>query len=301
MKKRFLCAVMAFLFVFSAAGCGAAVKVNDADTQAVRAAVEKFAACKSFSVKQLTDSTEVAVSEGTEYKYVGSKSVEISVINGDEFQMSTVTETEVKAEEGTVEHSTASYIVPEGKGYTEYFSDGDQWYKLSTEDASILPAIDARVFAGSFYVDALGFGMAGEDTLDSGKALRYEGRLEGQELIDMLEGIGYFAGTIGSMSENQQAKIKENLVKDLGAVTVKVWVDEASGYPVKFEVSLTDMLKDLEKSITKTLGDKDVSEWSITEYVISMSAGDFDELSEIMLPEEAKGAVVYDTAAGVAQ
>lgn len=299
MKKRIISTVCAALLVFSAAGCGS-VKGNEADTAAVNAAVEKFAACKSFSVEQVTDSTEVAVAEGTQYKYEGSKSVEISLVKGDKFYMSTATETEVKAEEGSVAHSTASYLVPEGSGYTEYFSDGDKWYKLSTEDASLLPQIDAMVFAGSFYVDALSFAKTGEDTLDSGKALRYEGSLGGQELIGMLDGIGYFAGSIGSMSENQQAKIIANLEKDLKPVTVKVWIDEASGYPVKFQVSLTEMLKELEQSITKTLGNLDTSEWSITEYEITMTVSDFDSLDSIELPEEAKSAVVYNMAQGQA-
>lgn len=298
MKRRIISIVCAALLVFSAAGCGS-VKASEEDTAAVSAAIEKFAACKSFRIEQVTESTEVAKAGDETFTYNATNVKSISLVNEPQLQLESRTDITVKADEGTMEQNSISYLIPENGGYTEYFSDGSQWRKVSTEDASLLSGFNARAFAAAFFVDVLSFGKAGEDNLDGVKALRYEGQLGGKDLVNMLDMLGYFYNSIGSMSENQQAKIIANLEKDLEPVTVKVWVSEA-GYPVRFEVSLTDMLKNLAESISKTLGNLESGEWAITEYEIVMTVSDFDGFDSIELPEEAKSAVIYEIPEGQA-
>lgn len=294
MKKRIISALFAAIFAFSAAACGSSVKASQEDTAAVQAAIENFAACQSFTVEQSTKSTEVANLDGEVFTYKGNNVKQMGLVIEPEFQLRSSAETTVTADEGVMEQSTLSYIMSENGQYTEYFTDGSQWYQFSSDDASLLSGINARAFAGAFFVDVLSFGKAGEDNLDAGKAVRYEGSLGGAELVAMLEGIGYFANSIGSMSENQQAKIKTNLEKDLKPVTVKLWVDNASGYPVRFEVSLTDMLKNLDESISNTLGGIDTGDFAITEYEIVMTVSDFNAVENIVLPAEAENAQVYE-------
>ena len=299
MKKRLVSAVLALVFCLSAAACSGPQPTEE-DTNAVMAAVDKFAACQSFTVRQQTNSTEAVTADGTIYTYEGSNTMELSMITSPQLQMKTGNTTSVKADEGLMEQSTISYLFSENGQYTEYFSDGSKWYKVSSDDGSMLDGFNARAFASAFFVDVISFYKAGEDNVDGVSAVRYEGSLGGSVLVEMLETIGYFnSNNVSAMSENQQNKIKNNLAKDLQPVTVKVWVDEA-GYPVRFEVSLTEMLKGLEDSISKTLGDKSISDWAITEYDISMSVSDINALSEIELPEEAKSAEVYELPEGEA-
>ena len=104
------------------------------------------------------------------------------------------------------------------------------------------------------------------------------------------------------MSENQQAKIRENLVKDLKGVTVSVWIAEESGYPVRFEANLTETLSEIDKSISKTLGGKSTDDQVlITEDVITISVADFNAVSEIVLPPEAASAQPYEFAEASAE
>ena len=293
MIKRIISVLCVAVLVFGICGCSSAPQGNEADTAVVLQAIDNFAACKSFSVKQITESTEVATSEGEKFVYDGTTTVEFNVVTEPEFRAMNCKTIVVKAAEGEVEQSTMSYIVPENGGYTEYFTDGTQWFKLSTGDASHLAGINAKAFTSAFFIDVLKFAKAGEDNLDSGKAVRYEGYLGGDELMNMLESVGYFYNGISSMSEKQQAVIKENLAKDLKPVVVNVWIDEASSYPVRFEVSLTGMLEDLEKSISKSLGNKDQGDYAITDYVITMTVEDFNAVGEIVLPDEAHKATEY--------
>ena len=293
MYKRIIGIALILVLVFGFSGCSS-IKTSEEDTLAVMAAIDKFAACKSFTVKQITESTEVATSNGEKFVYDGNSVVEFSIINEPEFRLMNSKTITVKTADGEVEQSTISYIVPENGVFTEYFTDGAEWFKVSTDDASYLSGFNAKAFTSAFFVDVLSFGKVGEDTLDSGKAVRYEGALGGADLMGMLESVGYFYNGIASMSENQQAKIKENLAKDLKPVTVKVWVDEASSYPVRFEVSMTGMLENLEESISKTLGNMAQGDWAITDYVVTMIVEDFDAVEGILLPADAANAKVYE-------
>jgi len=110
----------------------------------------------------------------------------------------------------------------------------------------------------------------------------------------MLEANGQL-GDLAAMSENQQAKIRENLIKDLDYLSISVWVDKDSGYPCRFVVSLTEILDDMNESISKSLGNKaENSEWAITDYVITISASDFNAVTEIVLPAETASAIPYE-------
>lgn len=104
-------------------------------------------------------------------------------------------------------------------------------------------------------------------------------------------------GGVSSMSENQQAKIRDNLLKDLSGVTVKVWVDEESGYPVRFEISLAQVPGELSDSISKSLGNKSSEQQVITgKYLLCMSLSNFDAVETIALPPETAYAQLYEGA-----
>lgn len=99
------------------------------------------------------------------------------------------------------------------------------------------------------------------------------------------------------MSENQQAKIRDNLLKDLSGVNVKVWVAEENGYPVRFEISLSQILGELSDSIAKSLGNKSsVQQVTTGKCLLSMSLSDFNAVEKITLPPETANAQPYEGA-----
>ena len=290
--KRLLSLIFALLLVFSAAACGSSPTPEDTD--AVMAALEKFSACKSFTMVQVTECLESIDFEGEKLSYNSHNETELSLIVEPALQLMSVNTTRVEGEGEYYEQFTASYVVPEGSIYTEYFTDGTVWYKSSSEDDSLLASINADAIADTFYADKLSYRKAGSEQLESGKAVRYDGKLAGEDLLTMLVSYGYL-NNVTSMSENQQKKIADNLLKDLKGLTVSVWVDEVSGYPVRFEIDMSDILKDVEDSISKTLGDKaSDSQYSITDCTISMTVKDFDAVGEIILPPEAASASIYE-------
>lgn len=292
--KRILAALLALLVMLTAAGCGTSgVKTSQADTDAVKAALEKFAACESFCAVQRSERQETVTADDVSYAYSGFNEMAVELIYKPEARMKATITAKHEYDGEKTEQVTLSYLVPEEGGYAEYDFDGTQWLKFTTEQSDVLEGSYAASVARSFYVDTLQFGKAGEDTLESGKAIRYEARLGGGELVAMLESSGHLL-SISEMSENQQNRIKENLVKNLKSVPVCIWVDKESGYPVRFELSTTGILEDMQKLIAESLGNKtDEVQWAVKAYTASMVLSDFDAVESIELPPEAADALSY--------
>ena len=293
--KRILSLVCAAALLLTVAGCSAG---NQADTDAVIAAIDKFRACKSFTLVQQTEIEESVTVEGMEYSYSGLTEMEMSLVSEPELSVMTVRSmTQVFDGEESFQ-SAYSYLIPENGGHTEYFSDGTDWYTVSTGADYALDEMGAANVADSFFAELATFRKAGEESLEGGKALRYEGRLQGENLLAMLEINGLLSG-IYSMSENQQNKIRENLIKDLKPLSLNIWIDAESGYPVRFEVSMEQTLEQLAASIANTLGNKASEEESeVSKYGITMSLSEFDAVEEIVLPPEAAKALPFEAAAG---
>ena len=69
--KKFMASLCALILILSASGCGAPA-ADPAATEAVNAALEKFLACSSFSINQLTERTEQLTVDGVVQTYKGS-------------------------------------------------------------------------------------------------------------------------------------------------------------------------------------------------------------------------------------
>lgn len=291
--KRVFCLLLVALLVFAAVGCGGPVP-NQADTDAVAAAVEKFRACTSFTALQLTEIDEYVNVEGEEIFCKVLNEIEISLVTKPGFAMQTITLARMEYDGEPMEQFSASYLVPEDGGYTEYISDGAEWYKLSTQEDVSQLGMGASAIVDTFFTDQIAFAKVGEESLDGVKAARFDGELATADLIALLEANGQLSG-IESMSENQQTKIRENLLKDLEPLTVSVWLDEAQGYPVRFEVNMAEALNAMQKSIAKSLGNKTSdAESKLEKYTISMVLTNFDAVRGIVLPPESASAVPYE-------
>lgn len=290
--KKFMGIVSALiLIVFSASGCSSA---NQADTDAVNAAIDKFRACESFSLVQLSENQETVVFEGENYAYLAYSEMEMDLISGEDAQMRTGAKAFVSFDSEQTEQITASYIVPENGGYAEYLYDGAEWTKFTVEQSDALAGLSADSVAATFFTENVAFGKSGEETVNGIKALRYDGRLGGENLVGMLDANGLL-GSISSMSANQQESIRKNLVKDLDDIVISVWIDEASGYPVRVELNMGDMMKELNDSIAKSLGNKESeTQLEASVYTISMSLSNFNAVEDLVLPAEAASARPYE-------
>ena len=293
--KKLLALCCAAILLLSATACGTAANSNETDSEAVAAALAKLEDCTSCTALQITERGETVTDSGITYEYTGTSTLDIILVSDPEFKMMTETRTTTLFDGEETSQHVISYILPEDGGYREYYFDGTAWYYVFTEDMGAVPVIHVSDIAGMFVLEGLSFRKAKTETLDSGKAVRYDAALAGDELAAYLYNSGYL-DSITSMSENQQKKICENLAKDLDALVISIWVDSASGYPVQFHLDMTDTLNGIETSISKTLGDPaSETQWIVTRNAMTMILGDFNAVDDITVPAEALDALPYDT------
>lgn len=295
-RIKALGALCAALLLLGTVGCGTTVSGNETDTAAVKAALEKLGTCTSCTSLQITDRVDSVVSEGVTYLYNGITETEIEVITAPAVKTKTTTRVTLEYEGETMEQTSTSYIVPENGGYSEYYYDGSAWYTVFADVPDAMDYVSIGDFALLYVTQDMSFGKAKTEDLNGITADRYDASLRGEALVDFLNDGGYLSN-ISSMSENQQQKIRDNLAKDLGKLTVSVWVDTASGYPIRFELDMSSILADLEKSIAETLGNKTSdSQWAITTYAMRMELSNFNAVDDIVPPPESADAIVYTEA-----
>ena len=298
MNKNRITALLCALLLIAGLLTGCKPAATQEDTAAVSAALEKLYACTSVTVSQLTVREETLTSEGESFVYSGSTAMDISLILEPELRVLLTTVIKIAYAGNSTEQSAVSYIVPENGGHTEYYKEGDSWYKVvaDPEDGPLeMPISDTTKI---YLTSGMAFRKAGSDELSGGSATRYECALEGEPLVDLLDANGHLS-TIVDMSENQQQKIKDNLVKDLNPLTIRIWLDDASGYPVRFEMDMTATLLELNESIAHTLGQEASEEWTLNQFFMSLDLRDFNSVPDIAPPPEAADAELYDTSGSV--
>ena len=295
-KMKALSAFCAALLLVGTVGCGtAAVKGNETDTAAVYAALNKLSDCTSCTSLQIAKRTDSITADGITYTYRGVTETEMDVLLEPSVKMKTTTRATMDYvyEGETLEQGSISYIVPENGGYSEYYYDGSDWYTVFADVPDAMDYVSIGDFALVYVTEAMSFEKGKTETVNGYTADHYRAALAGDVLVDYLKDGGYLS-SISTMSENQQNKICENLVKDLDALTVSVWIDTVSGYPVCFELDMTDILVDLETSIANTLGNRtSQSDWAITEYSMRMELSNFNAIDDIVPPPETADAIVY--------
>ena len=293
-KKRILALCCAVLLLVTAAGCSKTTGGNEADTEAVYSAMEKLENCTSCISLQTTERAVTVTESGITYTYSETNEKELTLISSPVFKMRIKNRSHTVYNGQETNENTVSYIVPENGGYCEYLSDGSTWYSVYTEDEIALFDVQVADLASMFMLDGLSFRKAKTETLSSGNAVRYDASLTGTDLVSFLYNSGYL-DSITSMSENQQTKILENLVNDLDSVTVSVWVDEATGYPVRFAMDVTDILAEMDESISKTLGGKDAdAQWTMTKSAMCMELWSFNAVDDLVPPPESANATPID-------
>lgn len=189
----------------------------------------------------------------------------------------------------TYNQTITMYARKEGEDLVQYATDGSYWAKQTTTQ-DVLDTYNAGDTLAGYVAGASGFRKDGTETVNGAEAVKYTGSVSGQPLVDILETNGYLS-SISSMSEDQQSKIKANLV-NMPAATITVWVDQA-GYLVQMEMDMMEVVNNMEANIDETLGHPsttttdDETTNQLVSSVIRLTCSNFDAATDFEIPDEA--------------
>ena len=79
------------------------------------------------------------------------------------------------------------------------------------------------------------------------------------------------------------------MLDGLGEMTEYVWIDEATLYPVKYEVDMTDIMDALMVNLVEAMGEQAQGmSINIPKMKMTMECSNFNNATDFTIPEEAK-------------
>ena len=175
------------------------------------------------------------------------------------------------------------YAQSEGDAYTMYVYDGANWVAQSVSLAD-MEQYSAQGSIDIYLDGAVDFVAAGTEELASGTADKYTGVIRGEALEKLLEE-GAALDALTSTLGDDAASIAD-LYQDLGDLPISVWIDQASGYIVRFSMDMSDLMDKIVEKVTSELEAGEDVGLSI-EMTVTMTYANFDAATDFTIPEEA--------------
>lgn len=191
---------------------------------------------------------------------------------------------------------TLGYVEQDGTDLVSYSSDnGGAFWTKQTVTEEDLPDMrqDMQMFADC--VDS--FQEAGKEQVNGSDATRYDGEISGESLNIAMEA----SGAWDIMGDSLGVELEEDDLTDLGSIPCSVWIDNKSGMIVRYDMDMTQvmnaMLDTMMGSILEQEGlDAGEMKISLGKVTTSIELSWFDQVGEIVIPEDVRAAAEKDTA-----
>lgn len=169
---------------------------------------------------------------------------------------------------------------------TLYMFDGANW--LSQQVSTLeLGEYDILADAESYVDDSLAYQASGTEQVDGKEAYKYTAVIKGDELkeallssgaLDSLAFLGLDESQLGSMMD------------DLGEMTMTLWIDKETLYPVKYEMDMTKPMDTLMSNVLEAMGEQAAGlSFGYSKMVMTMTYFNFNAATDFSVPEEALG------------
>lgn len=292
MKKKIFALMLTAIAALSFAACGEDA-ANDETAEVVESAVEEDVDAYAAALEKMAD--------------VDSMNAQMSVImsmslgkDGAENSIESVTTMDMTyfadpahmkadmtvdmGELGNVSQSVYAEISEDGT-YTMYLYDGSDWQKQTVELGD-LEQFDARSSMLSNMDASNHFEKVGMESVDGTNAYRYEGVVTGEAMKNTILSSGML-DSFSSFGIGEEEL--EEMVSGLGEITVVLWIDEESLYPVRYELDMTEIMDKLITKMLESLGTQaEGISISCQKVEVVMTCSNYNEAADFEIPEEAK-------------
>lgn len=175
----------------------------------------------------------------------------------------------------------------EDGNFIMYMYDGATWQSMPV-DMGDLEAYDAQSSMVSTIGDTSDYVLEGTEQIDGANAYKYSNVMKGDDMKEALMSSGALdsLSSIGLTSSDVYG-----MLDGLGEIVTYVWVDEATLYPVKYEMDMTDVMDALMGAVVEAMGEQaEGMSMSIPKMEMTMTCSNFNNVADFTIPEEAKTA-----------
>ena len=273
--KRTAAIALGILLAVSMTACGGAEKsAGDIPT-----ALEKINAVKSMDATMVMEMDMSVMGQSMETE---------TTMNMSCFNDPMKLKADMSMDMGEIGSATMNvYAAMDGDNYTVYLYDGSAWTS-ETVDMSYLQQYDAKESMNLYLESGDDYTQEGTEEINGSTANKFTGVIRGEALEEVLAA----SGTTSSLESSVGDLDLSELYSDLGDMPVTVWVDQESGYPVRYAMDMTELMQGImEKSMAAAGSEGDTSGMLTMDKVsLVMDCFNFDNATDFEIPAEALGA-----------
>lgn len=179
------------------------------------------------------------------------------------------------------------YAAMDGDTYNMYLYDGSSWTTQAV-DMSYLQQYDAKESMNLYLESGDDYTLDGTEEINGSTANKFTGVIRGEALEEVLAASGATSNLEASVGDLDLA----SLYSDLGDLEITVWVDQESGYPVRYAMDMTQMMQGMmDKILAASAEGEDTSGMLTVDKVnMVMDCFNFNSAADFEIPAEALGA-----------
>ncbi len=169
--------------------------------------------------------------------------------------------------------------------YMMYIYDGTSWTSQAVGKAD-LGEFDARENMMASIGDGSAYTAEGMEQIDGGNAYKYSYVMTGDEMKEAMLSSGALDSVSSLGLDSSQI---DGMLDGLGEITTYVWIDEATLYPVKYQMDMTEAMNQLLVNMVEALGEQaEGISMNVPKLDMSMTCSNFNNVADFSIPEEAK-------------
>lgn len=201
--------------------------------------------------------------------------------------------------DGVDKVSTQMYMEEVNGKYITYTNAGDgKWLKEETDSVE-----QGSLNNTQGYMDGLTNVKAiGKQTLQGKELYVVEGTVSGDEMKKALQESGAL-GVVGTGTDPVTQEMMNELLKDVGDLKMRMWIDSTDYYAVKYVIDMSDLMGKIMSSLMGQMGDlltkedQEMIKDMKFEMIMTMVNSNFDGVKAFTIPAEVKNNAVSATTA----
>lgn len=281
-NKRIIALGLAGVLTLGLTACGGEKSAKQVLEQAVKNEQE----ITSMNAAIKMDMEMVMGVAGQEERVATTSTMDISMF-ADPLKMRMDVTAEAEGESQTM----SMYAQQTGDVYTVYMNDGSDWFSQEVELGD-LEQYNATSNMQLYLDGSTQLEEAGSETVNGVETYKYTGVITGDTMQEIMESSGAMDSLGGLTEMGMDESQLEELMGALGEMSISIWIDKKTCYPVRYEMDMSELMDTLmsklmemlQEALGQELGDMYMK---IPTMTLVMECSDINAVKDFEIPAEA--------------
>lgn len=179
--------------------------------------------------------------------------------------------------------SMSVYAQQDGEQCSTYLYDGTSW-TVQTMEIDDLQQYDAQQSMDLYLESGVDYAYEGTEEINGMTTDKYSGVIRGDAMEEVMKASGATSNLESSLGSSVDLS---DLYSDMEDMPITVWIDQETGYPVRYYMDMTDVMQAM---MTKMFSSMGAGSITIGKMQITMDCFNFDNVADFEIPAEALAA-----------